>query len=205
VNHQRGAVHYGFEIQTKASSRPLVRQVHGKRVWEFDSRPEMIPEADAIVTFENQKEIYIYTADCLPVLLFGDASDAPVAAVHCGWRGAKQGIVRDAARKVSGDRSAIHAVLGPCLGPCCFEVKDDFVREFEKDRGSIEAFLERRVDRMFFDLPRFVAEIELRQMSVLIHRDDLKCTFCSQPSLPSYRRNRRTDPHLRAWIVRKNS
>jgi polyphenol oxidase len=205
---QWGDFRFGFDVEAKADSKPFVRQVHGKTVWEInpDSAPSLkIPEADAVLTFESNREIHIYTADCLPVLLFCEDKSIPFAAVHSGWRGAMQGIVREAALKLKSQGRPLQVVFGPCLKACCFEVKEDFIREFETARGSIAAFLESRSGKMFFDLPGFVKAVELESIPANFHLEDLKCTVCSTSRLPSYRRNKSRDPHLRAWIKREIS
>ena len=56
------------------------------------------------------------------------------------------------------------------------------------------------IDRIAFD-----TYIETQLASIPGARIDtsaLRCTKCSQPRLPSFRRNQSTDPNLRAWIRR---
>jgi copper oxidase (laccase) domain-containing protein len=48
-----------------------------------------------------------------------------VAAVHAGWRGLARGVISSAVqalRQRKGDRMDAVAVLGPHVGPCCYEV-----------------------------------------------------------------------------------
>jgi copper oxidase (laccase) domain-containing protein len=48
--------------------------------------------------------------------------------VHAGWRGVVAGVVRQAVHvmEAKGDR-ACGAVIGPHIGPCCYEVGPDVV------------------------------------------------------------------------------
>lgn len=199
---ERARIGYGFEIEAKGRSRALVRQVHGNEIVSF-ARPVDFEapqaEADGIVTTVASHPVYVFTADCLPLLLYSREPEHRVAAIHCGWRGALQGIAAAARVKMQAPPERLHAILGPSLGPCCFEVKDDFVRAFDAQARDIHPYLERRAGKRYCDLARFVVATDLP--GVLVDSSHWKCTFCSEPKLPSYRRNKDTDPRLRSWIA----
>ncbi len=108
----------------------LMQQVHGATValapWED------APEADAAVATERGMLLGIQTADCLPVLLV-DPERESVAAAHAGWRGTASGVSARAVQALtaSGSRPQdLVAVLGPCIGPCCYEVGDELRAAF---------------------------------------------------------------------------
>jgi YfiH family protein len=63
-------------------------------------------------------------ADCLPVAMVGPRG---VAMAHCGWRGLAGGI----AAKAAGAVDAQAAAVGPGIGPCCYEVGEEVLSEFE--------------------------------------------------------------------------
>lgn len=73
------------------------------------------PEADGQLTATAGRPQLVLVADCLPVALLGDRG---LAMLHCGWRGLAAGIIEAAKRSVG----ARLAVVGPGIGPCCFEV-----------------------------------------------------------------------------------
>ena len=197
-------VKYGFEAEPKDKTAPQCKQVHGKTFHWVNRISSSIPDGDAVLTNQRELPIYVFSADCLPVLLYTDHPDDPVAAIHAGWRGAMRGVVSNTLRELlRPSRGTPRAVLGPCLGPCCFEVKEDFVAEFERERGSLESFLEERKGALFFNLAEFVKKSELTEVSPdRIDCSNFRCTFCSQPALPSYRRNKGTDPRIRSWILK---
>lgn len=58
-----------------------------------------------------------WVGDCAPVVLVG--RDRTVATVHAGWRGLAAGVVDVALDAL--DEPAVAAVLGPCIGACCYE------------------------------------------------------------------------------------
>lgn len=193
-------ISYGFAVEKKGDHPNLVDQVHGTDIAQLKSLSDhrSIP-ADGVWTRLLGAEIYIFTADCTSILL---QEPGRVAAVHAGWRGAKAGIVKDAVEKLKHPDLA-RAVLGPSIGSCCFEVKSDLISSFNEERGSIDEFISVRNGKNYFDLVGFVVK---KEMSGLpkgnIDLSQWRCTFCSSPQLPSYRRNGNTLTRIRAWIRR---
>lgn len=102
----------------------LVDQVHGSRVVRATG-PGHLGEADGIFTRIPWLPIAIATADCVPVVMIGSDS---VGVIHAGWRGVATGIIREANRVMhqAGD-DVLEAVIGPHIGPCCYEVGDEVV------------------------------------------------------------------------------
>lgn len=198
---------YGFDIVTKDQHPKLIEQVHQAKIIEISSRAHQAElfrhpmSADGVFTTRREIEMYVFTADCLPVILFSKDPAGPVAAIHCGWHGARLGIVKRALtmlRKYSDD---IHAVIGPAIRKCCYEVGEDLIRSFEQKKRPIGPFLNRRNGRTYFDLPHFVVETDLFDLEqTRIRMTDHRCTYCSIPELPSYRRTRSTSPRIRAWV-----
>lgn len=199
---------YGFSVEAKGQTLPLAKQVHGKLCLEIKSKEDLQravqapPNADGVWTRVPKLEMSVHTADCMSVLIVSEDPNGPVAAVHAGWRGVMQGIIK-AQLQLLDLGSQAHAILGPCLRECCFEVKDDFIEAFTRARGPIDRYLEKRDSRRLFSMVRFVVENELESLSEdHIHSENARCTYCSKPELPSFRRNGTTDPRIRAWIRR---
>ncbi|HUO46417.1 MAG TPA: polyphenol oxidase family protein [Acidimicrobiia bacterium] len=96
-----------------------VRQIHGAAVVEANA-PGDRGEADAILTFRPELPLAVFTADCVGVVLGGAGA---VGVAHAGWRGAAAGVVGALAEAMS-DRGGepVWGVIGPSIGPCCFEV-----------------------------------------------------------------------------------
>lgn len=197
----RPKIEYGFAVEPKGITSALVKQVHGNNWVEF-SLQKARPEADAVWTNKVNVPIHIFTADCLPVLLYSKNPRSPfIAAVHCGWRGALSKIVQVGLQRFRPLLPELYAILGPCIRPCCFQVKEDFIQKFEEKGHTIDKFLQESNGRLYFDLPTFVIETQLN--GLLKENIDISenlCTVCSAQKLPSFRRSGGTDPHIRAWI-----
>ncbi len=97
------------------------------------------PQADAIVTSLKHTPIGVLTADCLPALLYDPVKKA-VGAAHAGWKGALLKIAQKTVQtmiKSFGSRPEdIIACIGPHIRPCCYAVKEDIIKEFEKAYGD---------------------------------------------------------------------
>jgi YfiH family protein len=105
-----------------------LEQVHGTCVRDLDSQGPSGP-ADAAVTRLPGRVCAILTADCLPVLLAGDAGDR-VGAAHAGWRGLAAGVIEAAVAALGGPPGQMLAWLGPAIGPRHFEVGAEVRGEF---------------------------------------------------------------------------
>jgi len=195
-------IDFGFETEPKGKTPSLIKQVHGTRVVAHEKLMDPVQEADGILT-HSKNTIYVFTADCLPVLLFSEHQDDPVVAVHAGWRGAKDGIVKHGLDFFE-DPAAAHIIFGPSLGPCCFEVKEDFIEAFGAKHRAVHPYLKEKKGRQYFSLIDFIIGEDLRDIPPEnLHREHFRCTYCSKPQLPSYRRNKGTDPRLRSWIRKR--
>ena len=121
------------------------------------------------------------SADCLPIALARANGGTPaVAVVHVGWRGLLGGAVESAVAALGDGELA--AAIGPAIGPCCYEVRDDVAGPFRARFGS-EIVSDGRLD-----LWR-ASEVALREAGVThVERVDL-CTACHPDLFFSHRRD----------------
>ncbi len=112
-----------------------MQQVHGIRTVEVPPQPND-RRADALWTRAPGLAVGIYTADCVPILLV-DAACQGVAAVHAGWRGSAARMAEHAVstfvRGLGVKGRDLTAVIGPHIGPCCYEVDEPVRRAVALD------------------------------------------------------------------------
>jgi purine-nucleoside/S-methyl-5'-thioadenosine phosphorylase / adenosine deaminase len=185
-----------------------LEQVHGAQVVSADdvlenARAGGAPvRADASVTDRPGTVSIVMIADCMPVLLCDSAGRA-VGAAHAGWRGLAAGVVEHTAQRVAAlagvEPAALHAYLGPCIGPSSFEVGDDVRDAFVDAVGAARrdtvarAFVPRAQTpgKYIADLPALARE-RLAQLGVTQVTGGDQCTFTQRERYYSYRRDRVT-------------
>ena len=105
----------------------LVRPVTLDDVSEDCALPSRC-DADGLITDVPGLCLTIFSADCIPVLLY-DPVKRVIAAAHAGWRGTALGIAARAAEQMQRDYGCrpgdIRAAIGPGISPCCFETHQD--------------------------------------------------------------------------------
>jgi len=106
-------------------------QRHGATVTRAQSRGIVTPgtvydHCDGLWSDERGRAMLLITADCVPVAITRRPESGvrpAVAVLHVGWRGLLAGIVGEGVRALGPCRLA--AVVGPAIGPCCYEVGEE--------------------------------------------------------------------------------
>ncbi len=129
---------------------------------------------DALWSDEPGVPLLALAADCVPIAIAVSDGPPALAVVHAGWRGLALGVVGAAAAALGGTASA--AMIGPAIGPCCYEVGPEVAERFDADLTS-----EGRLDLWT------AAERALRRAGVgSVERADL-CTRCHPDQFFSHR------------------
>lgn len=85
-------------------------------------------DADGLMTNVPGLPLVIFSADCIPILLY-DPVNRAAAACHAGWRGTAQAIAQKTVRQMTevyGSKPGdLRAAVGPGIGPCCFITHSD--------------------------------------------------------------------------------
>jgi hypothetical protein len=153
------------------------KQVHGAIVnrAEAGRRGE---EGDGLWTDQPGLPMLKLTADCLPIALARVNGSPALALLHAGRSGLLEGVVEAGVAALGG---RIAAVVGPGIGPCCYEVGDDIAADYRVRFGGV-AFRGRNLDLWT------IAERLLREAGVeSVERLDL-CTACNPDQFFSHRR-----------------
>lgn len=121
VNRQRAGVALGFDPDALV----LARQVHGAEVLTVGPDDAgVIGEGDVLMTSSPGRVLGILTADCVPVVLWGDRG---IALAHAGWRGLVDGALEAAVEALGEVRKAW---VGPSIHACCYEVGPEVIEAF---------------------------------------------------------------------------
>jgi YfiH family protein len=106
------------------------RQVHSPTVHRAGPTTRGLP-GDGLWTDEPQLPILAMSADCLPIAIVRSGGPRAIAVLHAGWRGLSEGVVA-AGVQALGD-GPFAAVIGPAIGPCCYEVGPEVSSLFDDD------------------------------------------------------------------------
>lgn len=201
-------VRHGFGTRRSVPPPRVIRprQVHGVRVAEVRDRGAEPGEADAIVSADRGCPVGIVTADCVPVLAAARDGSA-VAAIHAGWRGLAAGVVEagiDVLRGRAASGARLLAVVGPCIGICCYEVDDPVMQPLRERFGpELEAASRPAAPgHWMLDLGALVLA-ELARCGVAAgDRGRLPdaCTRCDAERFHSYRRDGEASGRLLHWV-----
>src|SRR5512138_460953 len=185
----------------------LPTQVHGTAILEAGEPVEGFTwggEGDAVMSARAGSALGVMTADCLPVLLHHRRARA-AAAVHAGWRSLAGGIVpaavRELLRRWGGKAEEIEAFLGPCIGPCCFEVEEEVAGRIAASAGS-DSVIDRCGGTPRADLWA-AARLQLAASGVAPERVRAVelCTSCRADLFYSFRRDNGVTGRMASVIV----
>jgi hypothetical protein len=158
-----------------ASRLSFNRQVHSPTVHRGGRRGV---EGDGLWSDEPGLPVLAFSADCLPIAVVRTGGERRVAVLHAGWRGLSDGVVEAGVAALGEGETA--AIVGPAIGPCCYEVGPEVSARFDDDLT-----VERKLDLWT------AAERALRRAGVTrVERVDL-CTRCHPDLFFSHRRSGR--------------
>ncbi len=154
-----------------------------------DASRKIVPDADVLVSDKKDIFLSITIADCVPIFFYESRKNI-IALSHAGWRGVAGNILEKSLNgilKKGGEVSNVHIALGPGIGVCHFEVREDVAREFK----NFPEYIKRRDGSIFIDLKAVL----MKQCDMLgIKRkhifDIAECTFCENKKYFSFRRDK---------------
>jgi hypothetical protein len=175
-------------VGADAETATMAWQVHGGVVTE--ARPRGILErttfdqCDGLWTETPGQAMALVTADCFPVAIARviDGSSRPgLCVLHVGWRGLLEGIVESGVAALR--PGPVRAIVGPGIGPCCYEVGEEVSQPFRERFGDLVV-----VDGNL-DLAA-ATEYALREAGVESVERTGHCTACEPELFFSHRRDR---------------
>jgi YfiH family protein len=177
-----------------------LRQVHGSRVVTVTTPGEHAGvDADGAITAVTAAPLAVQAADCAPIALV-DSSGA-IGVIHAGWRGLVDGVVESgvAGLRARNPDADIHAVLGACIHPSCYEFSEGDL-SVVADRFGDSVRSTTHAGTPALDLP---AAVRAACDAAGVPLDDAlaACTACGDDDWYSHRARRDSGRHaVVAWI-----
>jgi YfiH family protein len=123
-------------------------QVHGDNIRIVADNGDLgdaDERADALVSDLENILLGVKTADCVPILI-GDPASGAFAAVHAGWRGTVQSIVKKAVAKLIdtyGSRPEnLICAIGPAAGCDRYEIGEDVMEAFQQNFSESDKYFQ---------------------------------------------------------------
>ena len=116
----------GLDVERLAFNR----QVHSPTVHRAHAGVRGEP-GDGLWTAEARLPMLAMSADCLPIPIARTEGARALSLLHAGWRGLSEGVVAAGVAALGDGPKA--AVVGPAIGPCCYEVGPEVSSLFDDD------------------------------------------------------------------------
>jgi copper oxidase (laccase) domain-containing protein len=177
------------------------QQVHGRQLATTGRYSAGYPYTDGLFASVPRRLLTIRTADCYPVF-FRERRSGRFGVVHAGWRGLREGIVRNALERWFS--RPVDLLLGSAIGadhyPVGADVRAALSKAFdtpESDLRKAGVFLEENLN-----LPRAIQfQAEHAEGTVSTYRRLPPSTSEDLPPMLSYRADG-TEDRMVSWIAR---
>jgi len=165
-------------------------QKHTDKIVVIGASLEPVVIADAVITRQKSLLIGVQVADCVPILLC-DPEKQVVGAVHAGWRGTAEAILKKTIHTFCdtffSNSANILVAIGPSIRQCCYEVDGEVIRAVSHATGN-GAYFRTMGDKFCLDL---ASANKMQALNVGVSEDNIwvsdECTFCNPEKFFSYR------------------
>lgn len=178
-------------------------QIHSDYIHHYNGEKT---RGDALYTNEKNIGIGVFTADCVPIMMY-DRKKGVIAAIHSGWKGTYMEIAAKTIDRMIRDFGSEPADIAVYIGPhnrqCCYEIGEEVAVKF-KERDIYSS------DLVIADSKLSMEKCIIRQcLEKGVLRENIKsteiCTFCdSEHQLYSYRKDNLTEGRLFSIIYLKD-
>ncbi len=186
---------YALDVAPKqAVSCHLIHSAHVLTINRANQQPVM-GQADGLITADPDIYLAMRFGDCTPLIFFDPVRNA-VGLAHAGWRGTMKNVagttVKAMNRQLGCQPENIIAMIGPTIGPCCYEVGLEVITAAQQVFLEADTLFSQRngdADHAHFDL----WEANRRQLAGAgvgqIIQSEL-CTACRTDEFFSHRAER---------------
>ena len=181
----------------------VLNQIHSNKI-VIGSKTHGIAkvEADGLVNDRSNQNLWIYTADCMPIL-FADKRRRSVAAIHCGRRGLENKIIKNVI-KIFYEKGCVKddliVAIGPSISKKNYLVDNKTLQDFYKqtaDQNTITSSEDKKIlfnfkeEDITIDLKKF-AYIQLLNENIPNSNINISnlCTYDSNHEFYSWRKSK---------------
>ena len=210
------------EIQNElnlTSNIHYLNQLHSNKVFQIHNNLDLkTRNADCLITKEKFKSLWIYTADCIPILI-ADIHTRHIAACHVGFQGLKKQIISRMLErfiKIGSNKNNLIFALGPSINGDNYQLNTKDIEDLliniegnnftKKSCYSIELNNEEIVqlykkdstqNKSLFDI-QAAAILQLNQEGIKKSQINVNrlCTYSNPNLFNSFRRDKSS---LRQW------
>lgn len=191
----------------------IMEQIHSVNISVFEPKSsvmvEKISETDGVITKQPQTALSVQTADCVPII-FVDKSIGIIGISHQGWRGSLKKMAQKVVEKMSeigSQKKNIVAAIGPCIGPCCYDVDEDLYYTFlDEVDGYSQKVFHQRGSKHYLNL-MYLNYLLLVDAGVNKEHIDFFpfCTKCDAQRFFSFRRGAKKEfSEMLSFVVRRS-
>ena len=191
------------------------KQTHSSKVvFGSESNHKNIVFADGLISDQENQNLWIYTADCMPILV-ADYRNKIVASLHCGRKGLEKQIINKLIKLLKNlgcSRKHLIVAIGPTISSKKYIVDKDLFHQFNKNMNSTTIYFDNFESKSYYqinsenkielDLKKY-AYCQLIKENIESKNIDIsnKCTYISDNEFHSFRK---TKTEKRQWSFISN-
>ena len=218
-NHENNEPKELQKYMNLTSNIHYLKQIHSNKIIQINNHLELKNKTgDCLITKEKYQSLWIYTADCIPIII-ADTKTRSIAACHSGLEGLKKGIISKTLKRFLSIGSKINNIIvaiGPSIKGDKYQLKikdvdtliiqltgkniseaDSYTIEWSKEE-TISLFKKDSLyDSLLFDI-KAAAILQLAKEGIRKSQININssCTFSNPELFNSFRRD---NTNLRQW------
>ena len=169
------SLHYQKLFKKIGLKFSLMTQIHSNKVCEIHSNTFNLT-GDSVITFKPNVVVAIKTADCIPILL-SNKEGSFVAAIHCGWRGLAEDIIKNTINKIKSKNYI--AWIGPGISQNFFATDRYVYDAFMKKNNYLTRFFKYKNDKFNVDLVGIARELLQNSGVYEIYGNSVTQNYCT--------------------------
>ncbi len=167
------------------------KQIHSANIQVISKDKTFYDDTDALISYIEGSLIILNYADCTPVILYSKKNNIG-AVIHAGWRGTEAEITKKTAMKMIKEFNInpcdITALIGPCIGKCCFETDEDVFLKLVKNVKNTQLY-DYKNNKYYIDL-KLLNKNQLLETGIINIDISSYCTCCMSDIFFSYRKEK---------------